>query len=289
MNWVSRVGMLGLIALASLLILVGSGTGSQAKTSLSIPFSGLIDSPILGQKPTAEPGIQLAHHSEAEWREFLRKRRLKRKRLRRERARRAAIAKKRYLRRERLKRQKLRAAKKRRLTKKRRVAVVKRPRKNVVAKAPDLFERQQVKYETREKPGTLIVETSTKYLYYVQKNNTAIRYGVAVGKQGFAWSGTSTIKRKVEWPTWYPPKEMIKRKPKLRKWENGQPGGPDNPLGAAALYLFQGEKDTLYRIHGTNAPSSIGTASSSGCIRMRNEDIQHLYSMVGTGTKVIVR
>ena len=288
MNWVSRVAMTGLIALASLLILVGSSADSQAKISLSVPVDAPIGGPILGQPLLADPGIQLAHHSPEEWREFLRQRRLKRKRLQRERARRAAIAKKRKLRRERLKRQRLRASKKRRLNK-RKVAVVKRPKKKVVQKPSKLYERQQVEFKSAEKPGTLIVETSTKHLYYVQNNNTAIRYGVAVGKQGFAWSGTSTVKRKVEWPTWYPPKEMIKRKPKLKKWENGQPGGPDNPLGAAALYLFQGEKDTLYRIHGTNAPSSIGTASSSGCIRMRNEDIQHLYSMVGTGTKVIVR
>ena len=135
----------------------------------------------------------------------------------------------------------------------------------------------------------MIVETGTRHLYYVLNSRRAIRYGVAVGKEGFAWSGSSTIKRKVEWPKWYPPKEMIKRKPSLKKWANGQPGGPKNPLGAAALYLFQGNKDTLYRIHGTNAPSSIGTAASSGCIRMRNEDIQHLYSKVGLGTKVVVR
>lgn len=162
-------------------------------------------------------------------------------------------------------------------------------KKKVVKKPNPLFERTEVEFDTAEVPGTLIVETSTRHLYLVQEDNKAIRYGVAVGKEGFAWSGQSTVERKVKWPKWYPPKEMIQRKPSLKKWAGGQPGGPTNPLGAAALYLYQGDKDTLYRIHGTNAPQSIGTAASSGCIRMRNEDIQHLYKLVGLGTKVIVR
>lgn len=189
-------------------------------------------------------------------------------------------------------------AKQRRITrakarraKARRIARAKRAkaRRIAAAKRAKRFARTSVRYRTREKPGTIIIDTRTRHLYHVQRNGRATRYGVAVGKQGFAWSGTSRIRRKVKWPTWTPPKEMIERKPKLAKWKNGQPGGPANPLGAAALYLFQGKKDTLYRIHGTNNPGSIGRAASSGCIRMNNKDIQHLYSRVGNGTKVIVR
>ena len=158
------------------------------------------------------------------------------------------------------------------------------------AKRAALYARTpNTRYRTREKRGTIIIETKTRHLYYVTGRNRATRYGVAVGKEGFAWSGTSKIRRKVKWPIWTPPAEMIARSPKYAKWKNGQPGGPKNPLGAAALYLFQGKVDTLYRIHGTNAPGSIGRAASSGCIRMRNEDIQHLYSRVKNGTKVIVR
>ena len=161
--------------------------------------------------------------------------------------------------------------------------------KKKVVKTPEIYKRAEVAYVSAEPPGTIIVETSTRHLYRILDDKTAVRYGVAVGREGFAWSGEATVERKVEWPTWTPPKEMIARSPKLKKWAKGQPGGPTNPLGAAALYLFQGEKDTLYRIHGTNAPSSIGHAASSGCIRMFNEDIQELYSQVTHGTKVIVR
>lgn len=152
-----------------------------------------------------------------------------------------------------------------------------------------LFQRTTVRYRTREKPGTIIVDTASKHLYHVLRNGRATRYGVAVGKAGFGWKGSARIKRKAKWPTWTPPASMIRRKPHLAKWRNGQPGGPANPLGAAALYLYQGKRDTLYRIHGTNNPSSIGTASSSGCVRLRNEDIQHLYANVGRNVKVIVR
>lgn len=187
------------------------------------------------------------------------------------------------------------AVKKRVTTKKRarkktkKVRVAKRQTKKKVVKTPEIYKRAEVEYASAEPPGTIIIETSTRHLYRVVDDKTAIRYGVAVGREGFAWSGEATIERKVEWPTWTPPKEMIARSPKLKKWAKGQPGGPDNPLGAAALYLFQGEKDTLYRIHGTNAPSSIGHAASSGCIRMFNKDVQELYSQVTHGTKVIVR
>ena len=151
------------------------------------------------------------------------------------------------------------------------------------------FRRQTVAYRSNQKPGTIVVDTKTRHLYYVLGGGKAIRYGVAVGKQGFAWSGVSRVRRKVKWPTWTPPAEMIERKPELAEFRAGMPGGPKNPLGARALYLFQGKKDTLYRIHGTNNPSSIGRAASSGCIRMRNDDVAHLYARVGMGAKVIVR
>ena len=163
-----------------------------------------------------------------------------------------------------------------------------RARRVAAAKRKALYSRKTVSYRTREKRGTIIIETRTRHLYHILGNGKATRYGVAVGKEGFSWSGTSKIRRKVKWPTWTPPKEMIERKPSLAKYKDGQPGGPANPLGAAAVYLFQGKKDTLYRIHGTNNPRSIGRAASSGCIRMNNKDIQHLYARVGNGTKVIV-
>lgn len=243
-----------------LLLLVFLAGPSQARTAPDLSFN-LDGSPKeVSKNSTPVEGIQVADHSPAEWRAYLRKRRAKRLRKRRLQA-----------------------------QKNKRIRTAKLRSTLPVKKAPDLFARTEVKFANSERPGTVIVETGTRHLYYILNNKRAIRYGVAVGKEGFAWSGSSTIKRKVEWPKWYPPKEMIKRKPSLKKWAGGQPGGPKNPLGAAALYLFQGNKDTLYRIHGTNAPSSIGTAASSGCIRMRNEDIQHLYSKVGLGTKVIVR
>ncbi|MEP1208157.1 MAG: L,D-transpeptidase [Rhizobiaceae bacterium] len=251
-----------------LLLVLASTFNAQSKSSTILSVESPLGGPILGIESSQDGSFQVAHHSPEEWREFLRKRRAKRKRLRRLRSQRSVAKRKK---------------------RSRRVALAKPAKQSSVKKRSTLYDRQQVTFRSNEKPGTVIVETSTKHLYYVLGDNRAVRYGVAVGKQGFAWSGTSTVKRKVEWPAWYPPKSMIKRKPHLKKWKNGQPGGPDNPLGAAALYLFQGNKDTLYRIHGTNAPSSIGTAASSGCIRMRNEDIQHLYSKVNNGTKVIVR
>lgn len=269
-----RAAFLGLLGM---LVVLGSSSDSLALTNTILPVEQTFDGPILGLKPPQPKGIQLAHHTPEQWREFLRQRRAKKKRLKRQRLR----ARRHY-------RKNGRNVTKRKY-RQRKLALAKPTKQRAVKKVSDLYDRKQVKYQTSEKPGTVIVDTNTKHLYFVVDQNNAIRYGVAVGKQGFAWSGTSTIKRKVEWPTWYPPKAMIKRKPSLKKWANGQPGGPKNPLGAAALYLFQGKKDTLYRIHGTNAPSSIGTAASSGCIRMRNEDIQHLYSKVNNGTKVIVR
>lgn len=144
-----------------------------------------------------------------------------------------------------------------------------------------------VDYDGGEKPGTIVIDTAEKYLYLVEADGQARRYGVGVGKEGFSWSGTETISRKREWPEWRPPAEMIKR---VREKEGRilpafMDGGPDNPLGARAMYLGA----TLYRIHGTNQPWTIGTAVSSGCIRMRNEDVTDLYDRVKIGTKVIVR
>ncbi|MGI9463444.1 MAG: L,D-transpeptidase [Aestuariivirgaceae bacterium] len=146
-----------------------------------------------------------------------------------------------------------------------------------------------VNYRTREKPGTIIIDTSKRRLYYVLKKGKAIRYGVGVGRRGFQWSGTANVRHKKEWPGWRPPAEMIER-----ERENGRdlpeymPGGPKNPLGARALYLFKGKRDTLYRIHGTNAPQTIGGAVSSGCIRMINEEVIDLYRRTRMGAKVIV-
>ncbi len=146
-----------------------------------------------------------------------------------------------------------------------------------------------VEFWTPEQRGTVIVNTHEKALYYILRRDAAIRYGVAVGKQGFDWAGIAKIGRKVEWPTWTPPASMIRRRPELARWAGGMPGGiPQNPLGARALYLFANGKDTLFRIHGTNEPWSIGTAASSGCIRMLNEEVTELYGRVSLGTKVIV-
>ncbi len=147
-----------------------------------------------------------------------------------------------------------------------------------------------VPYRTSEKPGTIIIVTRERALYYVLPGGKAIRYGVGVGRAGFTWSGTATIRRKKKWPEWRPPAEMIARELKQygRRLPDVMAGGPRNPLGARALYLFQGNRDTLYRIHGTNAPQTIGRAVSSGCIRMLNEEVIDLYNRVRLGTKVKV-
>jgi lipoprotein-anchoring transpeptidase ErfK/SrfK len=146
---------------------------------------------------------------------------------------------------------------------------------------PARFKRQIVNYSTHEAAGTIIIDTPNTYLYYVLGNGQAIRYGIGVGREGFRWSGTQTITRKAEWPDWTPPPEMIARQPYLPRQ---MAGGPGNPLGARAMYLG----GTVYRIHGTNAPSTIGTHVSSGCIRLINPDVSDLYSRVNVGTKVIV-
>jgi lipoprotein-anchoring transpeptidase ErfK/SrfK len=157
-----------------------------------------------------------------------------------------------------------------------------------VRKVPAKFRRRKVRFEADYSPGTIVVDTASKYLYFVTGNGSAIRYGIGVGRQGFSWSGTAVIRRKAKWPTWTPPAAMVERDEFAAQWAGGMPGGPKNPLGARALYLYQGNRDTLYRIHGTFAPSSIGRAVSSGCIRMINADVADLYDRVRLGAKVIV-
>ena len=143
------------------------------------------------------------------------------------------------------------------------------------------FEKQMVDYNGKESAGTLVVDTPNKFLYLVQGNGKALRYGIGVGRPGFTWSGVKTISAKKEWPDWTPPAEMLTRRPDLPRHMEG---GPQNPLGARAMYLGS----SLYRIHGSNEPWTIGTNVSSGCIRMRNEDVIDLYSRVNVGTKVVV-
>jgi len=156
------------------------------------------------------------------------------------------------------------------------------------------FVRKAVDYATKEPPGTIVVDPAHHYLYFIQDGARAMRYGVGVGREGFAWSGSATIKSKQEWPDWYPPKEMIERQPELRRQLTelqsgiGMKGGPHNPLGARAMYLWQENKDTLFRIHGTVEPHSIGKSVSSGCIRMVNQDAIDLYNRTAVGTRVVV-
>lgn len=149
---------------------------------------------------------------------------------------------------------------------------------------PEL-ERETIDYATKEKPGTIIVSTKERRLYYVLPDGKAERFPVSVGSEGRSWTGVAEINRKVEWPEWNPPTEMLERKPEL---PNRMEGGPLSPMGARALYLAQGGKDTLFRIHGTNEPEFIGEPVSSGCIRMFNEDVLDLYNRVKLGTKVVV-
>ena len=153
------------------------------------------------------------------------------------------------------------------------------------------YYRQEVNYRTREKPGTLIVDTSKFYLYLVQPNGKAMRYGVGLGRAGFEWSGRAQVLWKQKWPKWTPPAEMIERQPELAKWseENGgMPGGPKNPLGARALYIFEGNVDTLYRLHGTPEYKSIGKAVSSGCVRLVHQDVIDLYNRVPKRAPIVV-
>jgi lipoprotein-anchoring transpeptidase ErfK/SrfK len=142
-----------------------------------------------------------------------------------------------------------------------------------------------VDYPTDERPGTIVIDPHQRFLYLVLEGGKAQRYGVGVGRDGFGWSGTVKVGSKAEWPRWTPPPEMRKRQPYLPV---SMEGGPTNPLGARALYLHQGGRDTLFRIHGSNEPWTIGRAVSSGCFRMRNEDVIELYKQVDVGTRVVV-
>lgn len=150
------------------------------------------------------------------------------------------------------------------------------------------YRRQEVAYTGPEPPGTIVVDTGARFLYFVEGDGFATRYGVAVGEEGLSFKGEATIGRKAEWPSWKPTDDMIARKPHLAQYAEGVPGGPDNPLGAAALYLYQGGQDTLFRLHGTNAPWSIGNAVSNGCIRLTNANIVDLYARARVGTRVVV-
>jgi lipoprotein-anchoring transpeptidase ErfK/SrfK len=149
---------------------------------------------------------------------------------------------------------------------------------------PEQFQRHIVEYPRREVPGTILVDTDARYLYFVLPGGEAIRYGIAVGEEAMAWSGIATVGRMAEWPAWVPTEGEIER---LNVPKYVSPG-PQNPMGARALYLFEGNKDTLYRIHGTNQPEYIGQAISSGCIRMTNEDVIDLYKRVKLGAVVVV-
>lgn len=159
------------------------------------------------------------------------------------------------------------------------------------AKIPPQFRRQQVPYPTTERVGTIIVDTNSFFLHLVQEGGMAMRYGVGLGREGFAWSGRADIAYKKEWPTWTPPEEMIQRQPELQQWSaanGGMPPGPTNPLGARALYIFQDGRDTLYRLHGSPEYWSIGSAVSSGCVRLINQDIIDLYGRVTPGSDILV-
>ena len=147
---------------------------------------------------------------------------------------------------------------------------------------PSKFKRQVVSYATNEAPGTIVIDTPNTFLYLVLGNGRALRYGIGVGREGFTWAGTKTVEKKAEWPDWHPPQEMIERQSYLPRF---MAGGPGNPLGARAMYLGT----TVYRIHGTNRPDTIGTKVSSGCFRLVNRDVADLYDRVPVGTKVVIR
>lgn len=157
---------------------------------------------------------------------------------------------------------------------------------------PERFYRQQVIDPTGEAPGTVVVDTPNRFLYLVERSGTAMRYGVGIGRDGFAWGGAGVIQWRQKWPKWTPPDEMIARQPELEKYSvrnGGKPGGIDNPLGARALYIFKNGQDTLYRLHGSPEWNSIGKAVSSGCVRLMNQDIIDLYERVPTKAKIIVK
>lgn len=148
--------------------------------------------------------------------------------------------------------------------------------------------RQRVHYTGSEPPGTLVVDTYERYLYAVEGDGSATRYGIAVGEEGLTMKGRATVGRKEEWPSWRPTDSMIQRKPRLAQYAGGVPGGPNNPLGARALYLYQDGRDTMFRLHGTNEPWLIGQAVSNGCIRLTNEDALYLYEHTLLGAPVLI-
>ena len=151
------------------------------------------------------------------------------------------------------------------------------------------YMRQEVEYRTTEEPGTVVIDTDNKFLYLVEPDGKAMRYGIGVGKAGLAFAGAAVIKRKAEWPHWSPTENMMNREPaRYRKMAGGMEGGIDNPLGPRAMYLYQGDRDTMFRIHGTTEPETIGHAVSSGCIRLMNQDVVDLYSRVKIGSRVVV-
>lgn len=152
---------------------------------------------------------------------------------------------------------------------------------------PDL-RRKEIAYDTRHRAGTIVVDTPARRLYYVMGEGRAMRYGIGVGRAGLALAGNAKVGRKAKWPSWTPTGNMIARDPRNRRYASGVPGGPTNPLGARALYLYRGGRDTMFRIHGTNQPQSIGLAVSSGCVRMLNHDVIDLYERVPVGAGVVV-
>ncbi len=162
------------------------------------------------------------------------------------------------------------------------------PATNVSA-VPKKYLRQTVNFRGEQPPGTLVVDTRNRFLYLVQPGGKAMRYGIGVGKAGLEFSGSAKIGRKAAWPSWTPTSDMLAREPERNMpWKNGMPGGLGNPLGPRALYLYAGGRDTLFRIHGTTEPHTIGKAVSSGCIRMFNQDVIDLYNRVPVGTEVVV-
>ena len=165
-----------------------------------------------------------------------------------------------------------------------------RAQRNTLQRRPDArFRRTEVRIRTDQPAGTIIVDSQNRYLYFVEGKGMATRYGVGVGREGFGWSGQMKVGRKAEWPGWTPPARMLAReRAKGHNIPNYMAGGPNNPLGARAMYLYRGGQDSMFRIHGTNQPWTIGHRMSSGCIRMMNEDVEHLYDRVPKGTKVVV-
>ncbi|WP_299482145.1 L,D-transpeptidase [uncultured Roseibium sp.] len=158
-----------------------------------------------------------------------------------------------------------------------------------ISKIDPVYYRRQVDYSSSEPAGTIVVDTPNRFLYLTMENGKAMRYGVGIGRAGFAWGGRARIAAKRPWPKWFPPAEMIEREPKLEKYRGGMEPGLENPLGARALYIYEGNKDTLYRLHGTSATWSIGKAVSSGCVRMLHQDVIDLYNRVPNGTPIVVR